>query len=396
MLQLFISYAHQDLNHARRLFDALNEFPGVEVWFDKESLLPGETWELAIRDAISCSRFFLLLLSENSTTKKGFYQKEVRLALKILEELPQGEIYLVPIRLDECEPHFNELLAIHYVDLFPDWDTGFERILKAIGVSHAAANDTTERILKLRVHKGFFVNSPMECYFINAANLSPSRPLEVTHVWYEDEVHHIPIELASRPLPIRLELDQTWETWIEVNSIPEKYRHDAHGKFRARISTGDVFESVLNSDVPPRGKVPGGRVYRIDVQDNEGWAHELHTKDTASEVPAPKHASQAGAVEIGREAKELPLEAALRPESGGYIVRMQSLEGLSIAVNQGRTLLDSDQDARSEARWDNALNELLRHGLINDPKGKGEVFKVTHSGYGAADAMQKPSRGGDP
>lgn len=117
-----------------------------------------------------------------------------------------------------------------------------------------------ERILKLRVHQAQFVNSPGLYYFINATNLSPDRVLEVTHVWYEDEEHHIPVIQPDRPLPVRLVADQSWETWINLYRIPEAFRFSAFEKFRARISTGTVFNSEANLDVPPYGFVPGGSI----------------------------------------------------------------------------------------------------------------------------------------
>jgi len=101
----------------------------VNAWFDKESLSPGQKWEREIRKAIRTSRFFLLLLSKNSIAKRGFYQREIREALRVLEEYPDDEIYLVPVRLDNCNLHFEQLEALHYVDLFPNWDIGFKKII---------------------------------------------------------------------------------------------------------------------------------------------------------------------------------------------------------------------------------------------------------------------------
>ena len=136
-MKLFLSYAHKDYLEAKKLYDKLILLPEVEVWFDKESLLPGQKWEHEIRKAIPSSQFFLLLLSEHSTQKKGFYQREIRLALTVLEEYPDGDIYLIPIRLDSCEPHFEQLKALHYVDLFPNWENGFQKIVKTIGGGHS-------------------------------------------------------------------------------------------------------------------------------------------------------------------------------------------------------------------------------------------------------------------
>ena len=49
--QVFISYAREDLEFARRLYKHLLNF-GLKPWLDKESLLPGERWKPAIKNAI--------------------------------------------------------------------------------------------------------------------------------------------------------------------------------------------------------------------------------------------------------------------------------------------------------------------------------------------------------
>jgi len=129
--------------------------------------------------------------------------------------------------------------------------------------SQAPEHKSIERVLKLRVHQAQFVNSPRLYYFINATNLSPDKALELTHIWYEDEDHHIPVIQASRLLPVRLDVDQSWETWINVYKIPEANRFSAFENFRSRISTGTIFKSEANLDVPPYGFVPGGPINQI-------------------------------------------------------------------------------------------------------------------------------------
>ena len=91
----------------------------------------------------------------------------------------------------------------------------------------------------------------------------PNRALELTHIWYEDEDHHIPVIQAFRLLPVRLDVDQSWETWVNDYKIPEANRFSAFENFRARISTGTVFKSEANLDVPPYGLVPGGPINEI-------------------------------------------------------------------------------------------------------------------------------------
>jgi hypothetical protein len=117
---------------------------------------------------------------------------------------------------------------------------------------------SSERVLKLRVHRAWFTRNPIEYYFINATNFSLNRPIEVTHVWYEDKGYYLPIHQPSRPLPVRLEIDQSWETWIEVAKIPQTTSDTIYQNFRARISTGTTFRSEANPNIPTFGKVPGG------------------------------------------------------------------------------------------------------------------------------------------
>jgi hypothetical protein len=117
-----------------------------------------------------------------------------------------------------------------------------------------------ERFLKLRVHRAVFLQNMMECYFVNLTNLSRNRALEVTHIWYEDDEHFIALNQPLRQLPVRLELDQSWETWIPVANLPKGNRDNAYQNFRARISTGAIFKSEFNPDVPPFGTIPGGPI----------------------------------------------------------------------------------------------------------------------------------------
>ena len=88
---------------------------------------------------------------------------------------------------------------------------------------------------------------------------------------------------------------------------------------------------------------------------------------------------------IGDEAAILLQEAAKSED--GLIVRSESLEGLDISVQGGRTFLNSGSNAREEARWESAIVELVRRGFLEDKKGQGVVYWVTHSGFQMADSL---------
>jgi TIR domain len=141
MAKIFISYAHEDIKAALQLYAELSAISGVSPWLDKESLPVGMRWEPAIRKAIRESDFFLALLSKHSMPRRRYAIAEMKMALKILEEFREDQVFLIPIRLEDCPLPFEEFWGINYVDFFPSWDEGFQRLLKAISPALQDAAD---------------------------------------------------------------------------------------------------------------------------------------------------------------------------------------------------------------------------------------------------------------
>src|SRR5580658_934660 len=129
--KVFISYAREDADRARRLFNSLTQ-AGAEPWLDVENLLPGQHWESEIEKAIKQTDFFIALLSSKSLGKRGFIQKELRYALSLLDEIPEGDVFLIPARLDDCKPEHKKLQEINWVDLFPVYEIGLGKLLRVI------------------------------------------------------------------------------------------------------------------------------------------------------------------------------------------------------------------------------------------------------------------------
>jgi hypothetical protein len=129
--KVFLSYAREDEDQARRLFEDLKR-AGLNPWFDKDSLLPGQRWKTAIKTAIRDCRFFIALLSSNSINKRGYVQKELKDALEVLDEYPSTAIFIIPARLDNCSPSDDRLNDLNWVDMFPSWEDGLARIIRTI------------------------------------------------------------------------------------------------------------------------------------------------------------------------------------------------------------------------------------------------------------------------
>jgi len=101
--KIFISYAKEDEEKALWLFKNLRRSE-LDPWIDKNNILVGERWEQAIYKAIKAADVVLVLLSRNSVFKRGYIQKEIRIALRFWEEKLEEDIYLIPVRLDDCKP----------------------------------------------------------------------------------------------------------------------------------------------------------------------------------------------------------------------------------------------------------------------------------------------------
>ena len=68
MKKVFISYAHEDIKTALKLYNDLQN-NSISVWLDKKSLLPGQNWKIEIEKAITESEYFIALISENSVSR---------------------------------------------------------------------------------------------------------------------------------------------------------------------------------------------------------------------------------------------------------------------------------------------------------------------------------------
>ena len=130
-MSIFISYVREDHESAVKLYHDLRR-SGFNPWLDSESLIPGQNWKDAIADEIRNSDFVIILMSQRAITKRGVFQSEVKEALRQLDEIPPDDIFLIPVRLDEVTPNHRMLQHIQWVDLFPSYERGVNKLVAAL------------------------------------------------------------------------------------------------------------------------------------------------------------------------------------------------------------------------------------------------------------------------
>ena len=127
-LKVFLCHASADKPAVRDLYQRL-ESDGVDAWLDTEDLIPGQNWQVEIPNAVHESDVVLVCLSDNSVNKEGYVQKEITFALDKALEMPEGRIFLIPVRMENCQVP-KKLSSYQWVDIFSD--NGYERLMLAL------------------------------------------------------------------------------------------------------------------------------------------------------------------------------------------------------------------------------------------------------------------------
>jgi hypothetical protein len=115
-LRVFLLYARSDKEIVRRLYERLVR-DGANAWLDEESITPGQDWESEIRKAIYRSDIVIVCLSRNFTKQGGYRHQELKIALEKANSLPEGQIFIIPARLEKCDTP-EALRRLQRIDLF--------------------------------------------------------------------------------------------------------------------------------------------------------------------------------------------------------------------------------------------------------------------------------------
>jgi tetratricopeptide (TPR) repeat protein len=98
---VFLSYASQDAEAAKRICDALRA-AGVEVWFDQSELVGGDAWDQKIRKQIKECALLIPVISANTNSRpEGYFRLEWKLAVDRSHLLADDHPFLLPVVIDD-------------------------------------------------------------------------------------------------------------------------------------------------------------------------------------------------------------------------------------------------------------------------------------------------------
>jgi TolB-like protein len=97
---IFLSYASQDSDAARRICEALRA-AGIEVWFDQSELRGGDVWDQKIRRQIHDCALFIPIISANTASRQeGYFRLEWDIADQRTHRMARDRAFILPVCLD--------------------------------------------------------------------------------------------------------------------------------------------------------------------------------------------------------------------------------------------------------------------------------------------------------
>jgi len=113
---VFLSYASQDVEPARRIAEALRQ-RGIDVWFDQSELRGGDVWDQRIREQIrDCALFVPVISAHTQNRTEGYFRLEWKLAVDRSHLMASEKAFLLPVVID-ATPQTEALVPERFRDV---------------------------------------------------------------------------------------------------------------------------------------------------------------------------------------------------------------------------------------------------------------------------------------
>lgn len=195
-LRVFLCHSSNDKPAVRDLYSRLRS-DHIDPWLDEQKLLPGQDWNLEITKAVHASDVVLVCLSCGSVNRAGYIQKEIRYALDVADEQPEGTIFIIPLKLEECEVP-ERLRRWQWVNYFEE--SGYRRLMNALQFRASTLGITLPTMPSASQASGITFN--ISILFLAA------DPTDASRLRLGEELREIQEKLQLAKLRERFELNQ--------------------------------------------------------------------------------------------------------------------------------------------------------------------------------------------
>lgn len=213
-LRVFLCHSSGDKPQVRKLYERLRAY-GIDPWFDEETLLPGQDWNREIPKGVRASDVVIVCLSRGSVTKAGYIQKEIKFALDAADEQPEGTIFIIPLKLEECDVP-DRLSRWQWVNLYEP--KGYERLIRALKTRarEVGANVVDPAIPSAVEHQGNDIYADL---WVTQTEVNERRVLGV-------------IAPGDRPIKMQLSPDMTDGVLLRMRGLGSEEKGDLYLRVR--------------------------------------------------------------------------------------------------------------------------------------------------------------------
>lgn len=126
--RIFVCYASEEKTRVEEICKRL-EGAGLNPWMDKEDSPLAKDREKEIEENIQSARFILIFFSNQLASESGSLHREIDIVLRTAQKMPKDRIFIIPVRLDECEVS-QGVRHLQHIDLFEE--KGFDKVVELI------------------------------------------------------------------------------------------------------------------------------------------------------------------------------------------------------------------------------------------------------------------------
>src|SRR5687768_9745318 len=117
-LSVFLWHAPEDSAVVSQAYNKFKKISWIKAWLGDERLIGGQERTRAVRNAVYNADVVILFLSTFSTTSAGYVQRDLRMVMDRDLDMPEGTIFVIPLRLNQCEMPYGLEKRTH-IDYFP-------------------------------------------------------------------------------------------------------------------------------------------------------------------------------------------------------------------------------------------------------------------------------------
>jgi hypothetical protein len=237
-MKLFLGYPSERISEARTIYEFLTSL-GLDVWFDKESLVPGEDWQPERENAQSKADLIVHLISPEVLTRPGDVQREYRLSLERAKAQPFGSLLVIPILIGEVvvPREFSHLQYAQYSR--EDWRYRLcKGIVRKFEQMNVAVVDGLNNYVNSESSKGGRID-------LKINDVTPARDLQADYFKYRYDgryFDYINAKISDRVLTSYYEWKRNETTLPEGDMDPSGWQLQAKEFFRSGDVVSLTFE----------------------------------------------------------------------------------------------------------------------------------------------------------